>query len=95
MCEVRLQHGSAAAAPTVDTLAEEGVLDLGVLQRQEVVSSEDEDAGIHGENDDDQTQLEDVGSGVGVSQDHPCHDRPSTDENDMRHAVVSKEDLEV
>ena len=80
MCEVRLQHGSAAAASTVDTLAEEGVLDLGILERQEVVSSEDEEAGIHGENEEYQTQLDDVGSGVGVSQDHPCHDRPPTDE---------------
>ena len=93
VCKVRLQHGSAAAASAVDTLAEEGVLDLGVLERQEVVSSEDEEAGIQGENDDDQTQLEDVGIDVGVSEDYPCHDRPPTGE--QRQALQKVQRTEV
>ena len=93
MCEVRLQHGNAAAASAVNTLAEESVLDLGVLQRQEVISSEDEEAGIHGENNDDQTQPDDVGRRVGVSQDNPCHDRPPTDE--QRQALQKVQRTEV
>ena len=44
-----------------------------------MVSSENKDAGVQGENEDDQTHSNITGSCVGVVEDDPCHDRPSTD----------------
>ncbi len=79
MSKIRLQYGTTATASTVNTLAEECVLDLGVLQCQKVVSSENKDTGVQGENEDDQTHSDITGSCVGVVEDDPCHDRPSTD----------------